>query len=88
MPCADSCTCPEHAAERFRVACERIRADISGRRLMCQRIYERARRFHLDVTVEQIDRHYEWFLRWYNGGIATGYLMNRTGVRSTRGTRR
>jgi len=88
MPCADSCTCPEHVAERFRVACERIRADISGRKLMCERICQRARRFHLDVTPERVDRHYEWFVRWYHGGIATGYLMNRTGVRSTLGARR
>jgi hypothetical protein len=87
MPCADSCTCPEHVAERFRVACERIRADISGRSLMCQRICDKAKRFHLDVTPERVDRHYEWFLRWYHGGIATGYLMNRTGVRRIARTR-
>jgi hypothetical protein len=49
--------------------------------MMCQRIAAKARQFHLDVTPERVDRHYDWFLRWYHGGIATGYLINRTGIK-------
>jgi hypothetical protein len=88
MPCEDSCTCPEHVAARFRLACERIRADISGRTIMCQKIAVHARKFHLDVTPERVDRHYDWFLRWYHGGIATGYLINRTGIKRMASARR
>lgn len=87
MRCEDSCTCPEHVAKRFRVAIERIRADVNARQNMCVRIAARARRFHLDVTPSVVDRHYDWFMRWYHGGIATGYLIQRTGIRRISVTR-
>lgn len=31
-------------------------------------------------TVEFVNRHFAWFLRWHNRGISKGYLINRTGV--------
>lgn len=80
---------PELVKARFDAACAEIRERISGRRARCEAIAYKARRFRLDVDVDKVSRHYEWFVRWDEGNIATGYLMKRTGVRriATRDTK-
>lgn len=35
----------------------------------------------LNATIEMVDRHFEWFLRWHRKSLSTGHLMKRTGVR-------
>lgn len=40
-----------------------------------------ARAQGLDANEAMVSRHFAWFDRWYTGIIATGYLMNRTGVK-------
>lgn len=35
----------------------------------------------LDADEDLVARYFAWFDRWYMGVIATGYLMNRTGVK-------
>lgn len=44
-------------------------------------IVKHARSQGLDANKALVGRQYKWFLRWYEGVIATGYLMNRTGVK-------
>jgi hypothetical protein len=53
---------------------------LEARKRMVTQITEYARYKRLDATEEIVSRHYRWFFRWYTGGIATGYLMGRTGV--------
>lgn len=81
------CTCPEDVVRRFNEACAEIRARVNDRQAMCRAIARHAERFGLDASVETIDRHYDWFKRWYHGEIAMGYLMRRTGVRRKPRTR-
>lgn len=72
---------PEAVKRRFDDACAEIRARIGHRKSRCEAMAMKARRFRLDVTPEFVDKHYEWFLRWDTGVLATGYLMNRTGAK-------
>lgn len=51
------------------------------RKRMVTSITRHAREQGLDADEQLVARHYAWFLRWYEGVIATGYLMNRTGVK-------
>ncbi len=53
---------------------------VEARRRMVESITSHARDQGLDANVQMVDRHYAWFVRWYEGVIATGYLMNRTGI--------
>lgn len=48
---------------------------------MVESITRHARDQGLDANAPMVDRHYKWFIRWYEGVIATGYLMSRTGVK-------
>ena len=50
------------------------------RERMCEQMTKHARLQGLDANLPMVQRHYKWFLRWYEGIIATGYLMGRTGV--------
>lgn len=47
----------------------------------CQDISICARFIGLDVTPDRVNRKYEIWERWYQGRLATGYLMRITGVR-------
>lgn len=51
------------------------------RKRMVTSITRHAREQGLDADEQLVARQYAWFLRWYEGVIATGYLMNRTGVK-------
>lgn len=61
----------------FRDAAIRVEA----RKRMVESITRHARDQGLDANAPMVDRHYKWFIRWYEGVIATGYLMGRTGVK-------
>lgn len=75
------CNCGPDVVRRFNEACAEIRERVSGRKAKCEAIAFKARRFRLDVTVDVVERHYDWFERWDAGLIATGYLIGRTGVK-------
>lgn len=47
----------------------------------CVQISEFARTRNLDATPDKVNRSYEWWCRWYEGRLATGYLMRATGIR-------
>lgn len=51
------------------------------RKMMCQQIADYARGCGLDADWQFVNRHYDWFNRWYYGCLATGYLIRRTGVK-------
>lgn len=51
------------------------------RKRMVEAIVKHARLQGLDANVPLVERHYKWFLRWYEGIFATGYLIGRTGVK-------
>lgn len=40
-----------------------------------------ARKMGLSATFDHVNQYYDWYRRWYMGLIATGHLMNRTGVK-------
>lgn len=48
---------------------------------MCHTIARSAWHKGLKVDPFIVNRHYKWFKLWYAGGLATGHLMGRTGVR-------
>ena len=54
---------------------------LEHRKKMCEQMLKHARDQNLDATYDMVNRHYKWFLRWYEGVIGTGYLMGRTGVK-------
>lgn len=58
-----------------------IRDKTIQRREECKRIAIFAREYGLDADWQFVNRHYAWFTKWYYGGIATGYLIRRTGVK-------
>lgn len=35
----------------------------------------------LDASIDMVDKHFPWFLRWHAEAISTGHLMRQTGVR-------
>jgi hypothetical protein len=82
------CDCSPDVVARFNAAVAEIRERVNVRSRTCMSIAARARRFGLDATPEIVNRHYAWFLRWYEGGIATGYLINRTGIKRIPRTRK
>lgn len=75
------CNCGPDVVARFNAACAEIRERVSGRQSKAEAITRRARRFGIDVTADAVLRHFDWFERWDNGLIATGYLIRRTGVK-------
>lgn len=68
------------AKERYDEAVKRIAAECATRRQRIVQINSYARGKGLDTTTAIVARHLQWFERWYAGGIATGYLIKRTGV--------
>lgn len=58
-----------------------IRDKAIQRREECKRISLFARERGLDADWQFANRHYDWFIRWYYAGMATGYLIRRTGVK-------
>jgi hypothetical protein len=48
----------------------------------CQLISDYARGRGLDATPVKVNRQLKIWRRWYRGGLATGYLMRQTGVKS------
>lgn len=48
---------------------------------MCHTIARHAYAKGLNVTPMGVNKSYRWFKLWHAGGLATGYLMNATGVR-------
>jgi hypothetical protein len=75
------CTCSADVIRRYEEACARIRDEVGFRADMVRLITNKAQHFRLDVTVETVNRHYTWFRRWYDGEIAKGYLIERTGIK-------
>ena len=61
----------------FRDAALRIEA----RKRMVESITRHARDQGLAANEQLVNRHYAWFILWYEGEIATGYLIGRTGVK-------
>lgn len=56
-------------------------AEMAERRAEVDRITAHAARAGLAVTADFVSDNLSWFRRWYMGLIATGHLMNRTGVK-------
>ena len=48
---------------------------------MVEAITRHARDQGLDANEDMVNKHYAWFLRWYEGIFATGYLINRIGIK-------
>ncbi len=55
-------------------------AQVQARRKRCQAIALKARAMELDVTWVKVNKHYQWFCRWDEGRLATGYLIQRTSI--------
>jgi len=55
-------------------------AALQARRKRCQAIALKARAAGLDVTWVKVNKHYQWFCRWDEGRLATGYLIQRTSI--------
>jgi hypothetical protein len=56
-------------------------SNIPERRRQCVVIARRARDKGLDADPARINRQFRIWLRWYEGRLATGYLIKATGVR-------
>lgn len=56
-------------------------AEMAERRAEVDRITAHAAKAGLAVTADFVSDNLPWFRRWYMGLIATGHLMNRTGVK-------
>lgn len=69
---------PEHVIDQWMVA---IYKRLDEREQLCRTIALYANLQGLDCDWQLVNRHMKWFIRWYNGGLATGYLMGRTGVK-------
>lgn len=54
---------------------------LDARKLLVSKMTAHARAKMLDVSEELVNRHYKWFWRWYEGHLATGYLVNRLGLK-------
>lgn len=72
---------PESVKRRFDDACAEIAKRCAERRADVVQITSFARGHGLDCKTSDVARHYEWFQRWFTGGITIGYLINRTGVK-------
>ena len=58
-----------------------VRKRLDDRKDMCEVIARSARDAGLDSDWTTVNRHYRWFCLWYYGGLATGHLIHRTGVK-------
>jgi hypothetical protein len=54
---------------------------LDERRSMCEQIARHAQNVGLDCDWILVNKHYQYFCSWYYGGLATGYLIGRTGVK-------
>lgn len=54
---------------------------LDHRKRMVEQMTRHCTAMRLDVTEEFVNRHYDWFFRYYTGVIARGYLMKRTGAK-------
>ncbi len=59
-----------------------LQAEVAEKSTMSLLIYDRARVCGLDTDPNKIIRQFKWWIRWYRGDLATGYLMRMTGVRN------
>lgn len=50
----------------------------------CKLISQSARFVGLDASPELVNKYYNRFRQWYEGRLATGYLIKITGVQSTK----
>lgn len=67
--------------ERARMYDADIRAKARAREARIRTLVRYARSKGLDANPDMVNKHLDWFNRWYAGALATGYLMNRTGVK-------
>jgi len=81
MASSDYPSDPESVKVRFDEACKRIAEACGNRRFHVVQVTSYARGKGLDVTTAQVAKHWHWFERWYTGQLATGYLINRTGIK-------
>lgn len=68
---------PPHVVDGWLTA---IHKRLDERRARCEAIAETARSHGLDCDWILVNKHLQWFELWHAGGLATGYLMGRTGV--------
>lgn len=69
---------PPHVVDGWLTA---IHKKLDDREKLCRAMAKYANACGLDCDWQFVNKHMLWFLRWYNGAIATGYLMGRTGVK-------
>lgn len=77
----------ERAAMRDNPQYRDIILALEARKQLVVNMTAHARARMLDVTEDQVSRHYKWFWRWYEGRLATGYLVNRLGLKRIGGNR-
>lgn len=65
----------------IKIGNDHVTAILKERWDMCQQIARYAWNMGLKVDPFIVNRHYKWFKLWYAGGMATGHLIGRTGVR-------
>lgn len=58
-----------------------IHDQLADREAKCKAIAEYADKMLLDCDWQFVNRHFKWFEMWYHGVVATGYLINRTGIK-------
>lgn len=56
-------------------------AEAAARRDLCKAIALKARHQGLNIEWEAVNRQLPIWKRWYNGQLATGYLIRQTGVK-------
>ena len=81
MSSEPECTCPPDVVQRYEEAIAEIRRQVAQRSQVCEVIAIKARHFGLDVDAKFVNRHLDWFQRWDTGYIASGYLINRLGIK-------
>lgn len=69
------------AKVRYDRAVAEIRAKVKAKVSRADYLKSYARARGLDVTFSQVSAHLDIFERWHGGLIATGHLMNATGVK-------
>lgn len=69
------------AIRRFEEWRAKFNAAVDARDRRIKQIVDYARSKGLDANYAMVSRHLPWFERWYASYLATGHLMNRTGVK-------
>jgi hypothetical protein len=70
----------DDAVERYRAWRELFERKLAAREARITQITAYARAKGLDANPVMVNRHLQWFERWYAGYLATGHLMGRTGL--------